>query len=239
MTFFRKSSEYNQSLHVICDFDGTISSTDTTDALLNNFAHPDWELIEQQWEQGKIGSRQCMQEQIALLDMSEQQLMQCLDRIEIDPSFIKLVRLIEKNHIKLTIVSDGLDLVIRYILKKHHLEHIPLIANKLDHVSDRKWQLSFPYSDDRCLNQSGTCKCKFSQKNANEKIILIGDGRSDFCIAENADYVFAKKSLIQYCQDKKIKHHSFDLFSQLLDPIYTIISEQTYEIEQSVFLVSN
>jgi hypothetical protein len=53
---------------ILCDFDGTISVEDITDALLVRFAKPGWEDIEQAWKRGEIGSRECMARQIALLD---------------------------------------------------------------------------------------------------------------------------------------------------------------------------
>lgn len=43
--------------HILCDFDGTISLNDTTDHLLETFALDGWQAIEQQWEQGLIGSK--------------------------------------------------------------------------------------------------------------------------------------------------------------------------------------
>lgn len=224
MTFFQQNSTSTNAWHIICDFDGTISLKDTTDTLLNQFAHPDWEKIEQQWEQGLIGSKQCMQQQIALLDMTEQQFFQCLDQIEIDPSFVKLVRLLEKQQVKISVVSDGLDLVIQHILKKNQLDHLPIIANHLAKSAQNNWQLSFPYSDVACNSQSGTCKCKIAQQQNHEKIILIGDGRSDFCLAEQADYVFAKKSLIDHCVSKKVTHYPFENFSQLLEPLFAMLN---------------
>ena len=54
----------------IVDFDGTISREDTTDRVLQRFAEPGWEEIEADWVAGKIGSRECMQRQVALLHAS-------------------------------------------------------------------------------------------------------------------------------------------------------------------------
>ncbi|MFH3733543.1 phosphatase, partial [Acinetobacter baumannii] len=79
----------------------------------------------------KIGSKVCMQKQIELLDVSIDELQQCLDQIEIDLGFIELVKITAQYKIPLTIVSDGLDFVIRHILKKYNLEHLPVIANHL------------------------------------------------------------------------------------------------------------
>jgi 2-hydroxy-3-keto-5-methylthiopentenyl-1-phosphate phosphatase len=44
--------------------------------------------------------------------------------------------------------------------------------------------------------------------------LLVGDGRSDFCLAGQADLVFAKKSLIGHCHDNALPHHPFSDFSE-------------------------
>lgn len=212
--------------HILCDFDGTISLNDTTDYLLQKFAMPGWEEIEEEWEQGKIGSKVCMQRQIALLDMSKKELHQCLDQIEIDQGFIDLVKMTIAQKIPLTIVSDGMDAVIHYILKKYDLPSLPVIANKLVQTGDRSWQLEFPNANIHCVSQSGTCKCKIAQQHSYEQIILIGDGRSDFCLAETADFVFAKKSLINHCINNNIMHVAFETFSEIHKPLTQLVRSE-------------
>lgn len=219
MFLISQNPSYSVQWHILCDFDGTISLKDTTDQLLETFAKSGWEAIEEEWEQGKIGSKVCMQRQIELLDMSEKQLHQCLDQIEIDPGFLDLVRLTAEHNIPLTIVSDGMDVVIQYILKKHHLNHLPIIANRLVQVDENSWKLEFPNTNPHCISQSGTCKCKVAEQHFQEQVILIGDGRSDFCLAETADYVFAKKSLIQHCLRKNIEHVAFETFTEIQKPL--------------------
>lgn len=204
------------SWKILCDFDGTISLQDTTDVLLENFADQGWEEIEQLWEQGEIGSKECMQRQIALLNVTKEKLEALVHQIEIDESFIDFVKAAKKLGIPLTIVSDGLDIVIRHILAKYNLRHVPVIANQLEQVSEHRWQLHFPNATKTCKSQSGTCKCKVSQTQHKQyKTILIGDGRSDFCLSEEADYVYAKKSLLKHCQDNNIKHVPFSTFTEL------------------------
>lgn len=225
------------SWHILCDFDGTISLDDTTDYLLESFALDGWEEIEQQWEQGLIGSKQCMQQQIALLHMSKDELYQCLDKIEIDPSFLEFVQLTAQHSIPLTIVSDGMDLVIKYILAKHNLGHLPIIANHLVQEDEKKWRLEFPNTSPQCKSASGTCKCKVSQQHEKEHIILIGDGRSDFCLAESADYVFAKKSLRQHCRDLKILHTPFNKFSEIQQPLEKLLLSD-FELDDTVMVIS-
>ena len=225
------------SWHILCDFDGTISLEDTTDHLLEKFALTGWQDIEQQWEHGLIGSKQCMQQQIALLNMNQQQLYQCLDQIKIDQGFLDLVQLTHRHHIPLTIVSDGLDRVIQYILKKHNIEPLPIIANHLVQVNDMQWRLEFPNADVACKSASGTCKCKVALAQKQEHIILIGDGRSDFCLAETADFVFAKKSLIQYCKSKQISHTPFSIFSEIYQPLEKLLLSD-FELEHCEMVIA-
>src|SRR6185369_8213968 len=59
---------------ILCDFDGTVSVEDITDSLLERFARPGWQKIEQAWRRGEIGSHDCMAEQVALLDASREEI---------------------------------------------------------------------------------------------------------------------------------------------------------------------
>src|SRR5256885_16374397 len=69
----------------------SISLLDVTDTLLNRFGKPGWQELEDAWERGEIGSRECMKGQVALLDMDEAELRAHLDTIEIDPGFAGFV----------------------------------------------------------------------------------------------------------------------------------------------------
>ena len=41
-------------MHVVCDFDGTITTVDTTDQVLSRLAAPAWEELEAEWRTGRI-----------------------------------------------------------------------------------------------------------------------------------------------------------------------------------------
>ena len=55
------------SCHVFVDFDGTIVPLDATNELLGRYADAEWLEIEEEWQAGRIGSRECMERQVALL----------------------------------------------------------------------------------------------------------------------------------------------------------------------------
>src|SRR5689334_23944538 len=94
---------------LLCDFDGTISLEDTTDTLLERFGKPGWEKLEADWREGRIGSHDCMAGQVALLDMSRQELDAHLAERAVDPAFGAFVHTAQAQGMDVEILSDGLD----------------------------------------------------------------------------------------------------------------------------------
>lgn len=207
------SASEHQPWTILCDFDGTISFKDVTDTLLDAFGMPGWETLEQRWEEGEIGSRECMAGQIALLDASQDELNECLAGIAIDPEFAQFADYAKARDVPLHIVSDGLDYAIRYILRANGIGDIPVIANQLHQAGERRWRLDFPFHNASCLKASGTCKCAVAKTVARDKFLMIGDGRSDFCVSQIADHVFARKSLIAECERSGVPFSIMDDFS--------------------------
>ena len=193
---------------ILCDFDGTISTGDVTDMLLEAFGKPGWQELEAEWRAGRIGSRVCMQQQIACLDASKEELDEVIDSIGVDEAFAVFVDAVSSHGWDLIIVSDGLDYAIERILKRHRLPVLPFYANRLRQAGARSWKLDSPYADAACCAASGMCKCAFARRvrATGNKVLMIGDGRSDFCVAGCADLVFAKGSLITHCCDKYLPH---------------------------------
>jgi 2-hydroxy-3-keto-5-methylthiopentenyl-1-phosphate phosphatase len=204
----------------IIDFDGTVAPTDTVDDLLDRFADPDWRRIEQQWVNGEISSRRCMAEQIAMVSGNEQTLRRFLSSVAIDPAFPEFVHY-ASTFADLAIVSDGLDFPIQQALRRLGLPDLPVFANHVE-LRQSGLGLTFPYYEKSCTVGSGVCKCSVARAvDAGRELttVLIGDGRSDQCVANQARYVFAKGSLITYCRETNISHIPFNSFADVLATI--------------------
>ena len=186
-------------VRIFVDFDGTISLEDTTDVVLERFADPSWQKVEAEWLAGHIGSRECMKRQVELMRATPEELDALCEEIPLDPHFPDLVALCRQKGIPLTVVSDGLDRTITRMLSRFDID-VPLLANKLVYLGDRRWTLEFPYADANCEAGAGNCKCLALTKKPHTLRILIGDGRSDFCASETADLVLAKSALVEHCQ---------------------------------------
>lgn len=204
--------------NILCDFDGTIAIEDVTDSLLERFAPPEWQVLEREWRAGRIGSAECMAGQVALLDASREEIDQHLAEMRIDPAFPMFVEAALAAGSSLRVVSDGLDYAIRAILARHHLDGLPLLANHLVQDGPRGWRLETPFSDPHCRVGSGHCKCASAvrEHNRHHRVLLIGDGASDFCAAGEADYVFAKHRLVEHCRHADVPHVSIVGFADAI-----------------------
>ncbi len=208
----------------LIDFDGTISCRDTTDAILQRFAEPGWEEIEAQWEAGAIGSRECMERQVALLRVSPDVLDTFTASLEIDWGFSAFVRLCQRHGVPVTVVSDGLDRTIHTLLGRAGLGHLPVVANHLEPIGGDRWRMTSPHAAPGGACGSGTCKCRIASGLSRPLTLLVGDGRSDFCLAGEADLVFAKKSLIAHCREATIPHHPFADFAQAVSLLESVLA---------------
>lgn len=200
-------------LQVLSDFDGTITVTDTVDVLLNKLADPAWEDIEAEWEQGKIGSRECMSRQIPLIRGGWAAIQNELDQMEIAAGFNEFVNWCRQKNIPISVVSDGLDRVIAYLLKRHGVQVDRIYANHLIESADGSLSLQFSNGPRLMQCQSGVCKCQIANNVSSLTTkVVIGDGRSDFCWAKEADILFAKSKLIEFCREEKLAYNPFSNF---------------------------
>jgi 2-hydroxy-3-keto-5-methylthiopentenyl-1-phosphate phosphatase len=196
---------------VLVDFDGTIAVEDTTDLLLERFADPQWRQVETDWVTGKIGSRECLSRQIDLVRASAADLDRLADGVAVDPSFAEFVATGRALGLKMVVGSDGFDRVIARVLARIGVA-LPVVSNRLVPSEGNQWRAEFPHFADDCRSQSGNCKCAiFGSSSA--PMILVGDGRSDFCPASQATLVLAKRSLAMHCQKSGIDHIKIAGFS--------------------------
>jgi 2,3-diketo-5-methylthio-1-phosphopentane phosphatase len=200
-------------LRVFCDFDGTITTCDTTDYLLESLADIKWKEIEAQWQEGEIGSRECMAKQIPLIRGGWNAVQQALDNVRLEPSFVAFHSWCRKNQIPVYVVSDGLDRVIKYLLNREEIIVDAIFANHLEDAEDGSLRLTFN-PNQPCL--SGVCKCALlGELGQGFTKVIIGDGQSDFCWCKEADLLFAKHKLATYCESEKIPFYSFASFTDI------------------------
>ncbi len=210
----------NNLMKVICDFDGTTAINDVGNLLFRTFADARCYDIVREWKEGRINSRECLQQECSIASVSRQQLEAFADSQQLDPDFPQFVQFCAQRNIQVAIASDGLDFYIERILKNHSLDgSVAAHANALVFEPDNKISADFPYFEAGC-GKCGNCKGYHvrAAKSSHGTVVYIGDGMSDRCGAEAADIVFAKRgrALIRFCRERGIEHVPFDDFSEVL-----------------------
>lgn len=210
-------------MRIYCDFDGTITKTDTTDHVLERLAGPSWLDLEDDWLSGRLTAAQCMRGQIALIEADQATLDAVLDSLEIREGFADFAAWTEKHHMPLTIISDGVDYFINRILQRHGLGHIPIFSNHLE-IDAACFHLEQPLARAGCASGSGVCKCSIvaAQPTA-PTTVFIGDGRSDFCVSHRADLVFARDKLATYAAERGQAFIPFNDFRDVQRALSTLL----------------
>ncbi len=182
---------------VFFDFDNTITHFDILDDIIERFSiNRDWVRFEDDWSNGRIGSKECLEGQLKSVRVTKQTLSEYLSTIELDPSFGKLLSLFKKNGIEFVIVSDSFSFIIKEILRHNGIRGVKVYANNVKFRGDELIP-SFPYASKDCT-RCAHCKKKHVLEHKDKKTIYIGDGLSDICPAQESDMVFAKENLLDH-----------------------------------------
>ena len=201
---------------IVCDFDGTVASRDVGYNFFRHFSGGKNNELLPFWKSGEMTTRECLAREAELVTVEKPAIYPFLDQFELDPGFGKLVALSESQNIPLSIASDGLDFYISYILKRFDFEHIPAMSNKAV-FNGTTLRIEFPY-DNRDCHSCGSCKAEriedLREKYGNGcKVVFVGDGYSDSCATKEADFLFAKKDLKEYCDNRQLEYYEYnDLF---------------------------
>lgn len=201
---------------IFCDFDGTVALDDVGDEIFRTLAYHTWKEPVERWKRGEISSRECLETECSGVRASPEEIEGLLSSFELDPSFPDFVRYCRKNDIPLYILSDGLDFYIKYLLERYGLGEVPFFSNRL-HFSDGRLVPEFPYFVPSC-GMCGNCKVAHIRRLRREGdlVVHVGDGLSDRFAAEEADVVFAKGELLEYCRRTGLPCREFVDFGDVL-----------------------
>jgi 2-hydroxy-3-keto-5-methylthiopentenyl-1-phosphate phosphatase len=154
--------------------------------------------------------------QIPLIQGGWAAIRRILEGARVDPTFAGFAVWCRRRRIRLRIVSGGIDRVIRHLLARERITVDEIWAPRLVEDERGRLALDFPVSAGRTRCGSTFCKCElFAGPMPRPVRILIGDGRSDFCCARQADWVFARDTLITYCRAQAIDFLPFDDFAEI------------------------
>ena len=203
---------------VFVDFDGTITTKDVGEYMFLEFGDADKakEIIER-WIRKEITSTESwvlLCETIEDFDKNKFEIF--LNGINIDPTFFEFENYCRNNGIEMYVLSDGLDYYINKVLEKNNLGQLKLYSNKLKFDEANNLIPYFPNTDEECKT-CANCKRNHIINNSadDDYTIYIGDGYSDTCPSQFVDFIFAKNSLLKYCEKERISYYPFNSFADV------------------------
>ena len=184
----------------IFDFDGTITTRDTTDLILEMSNEDQIWRLEKEWKEGKITSHECMKAQARFLKgISINEVQENLkQRSNIDPYFSKLVQFLKTENFYTMILSESYDISLRFHNVQEYIKDIycskivtrqGILTGDLQVLNERLWDYN-----PKCL---GCCICKvdfFRQLSKQFNVtqsFAVGDGGSDACLFQYVDVSFS------------------------------------------------
>lgn len=194
---------------------------------MERFAPDEWKDVEKLWQEGKISSKECLDAQLSLVNISKNDLEDFLKSVEIDKGFLMFIDYVKYHfNANIYILSDGFRLFIKKILGDYIKKVDGVYANNLYFINN-KFKTLYRYSKDDC--QLGVCKCDIVNKLASDVNVYIGDGISDFCASKHADFVFAKGKLLHFLKAQNVKDFtSFSYFEDIINQLPFVL-EKLYE----------
>jgi Haloacid Dehalogenase superfamily, subfamily IB, phosphoserine phosphatase-like/2,3-diketo-5-methylthio-1-phosphopentane phosphatase len=203
-------------IRVFCDFDGTVCLQDVGEQFFREFTGEKAEASVRHLLTGEITMQMWLTELCeAIPSIDQNEFISFVDQFSVDPHFAGFISFCKERDIPLTILSDGLDMYVERLLSNAGLTQVPFFANHAEFVGKRL-KVSFPYTDAEC-SLCGNCKRNHMLNTSadDDVIVYVGDGYSDRCPVRYADFVFAKRHLIKYCQQQNITFFEFNHFGDV------------------------
>lgn len=223
----------------IFDFDGTISTIDVCDEIMNRFSSIDWRSIGEKYDSGHISHAELTRAFVSSIKATPDEIRVFLKTIEIRKGFNGLLNTCVRIGVTPVIVSSGWDFYINEILSAdlsltfpQEVEEIlsakrmemTVVCNLIE-LNNGEWHVKSNWPNTSpCSYPDKRAIAEFYRKNGTERILFAGDGSSDFEIAKDADMTFATDKLTDFCKSQEIRHFPFDSFEEVEAQINTMTS---------------
>jgi 2-hydroxy-3-keto-5-methylthiopentenyl-1-phosphate phosphatase len=199
---------------IITDFDGTITTRDIGNALCTHFGTmkpgkevKDYDTKEDPsiWFNRFFGPIKVSKEEFESIILSY---------AIVKKGFEELVFFTQEHKIPFEIVSGGLDIYIKPVLKKHNLPPLPIYCVR-GVLSPKGIKVDFPDYPTTPLDDFKAQRVKY-YKNKGYITVFLGDGLVDLEAAKQADILFATGYLAELCDKNNISYKDFKDFTKLL-----------------------
>lgn len=201
----------NEKIFVFCDFDGTITATESLEAVFREFLPGKWEPVKKKLIDGETTLRQAVPAMIESIESDKcPEITRFVSEMPIRPGFSDFLNFLENCGIPMVIVSGGVRKMVEIKLGG--------LLGRIHDVVAVDVDAGGPYLSVHSAYAGGSelvDKAAVINSYGADVKIVVGDGITDFNMARHADLVFARDSLAKYLERKKARHIVWEDFADI------------------------
>jgi 2,3-diketo-5-methylthio-1-phosphopentane phosphatase len=213
-------------LAVLLDFDGTVTERDIGDLVVQEFALPGWRDTDEPYRRGEINVRELWGHQISHLRFADVQAMTefACREAKVRPGLVELTEFCAANGITVEIASSGIMFYIQAVLKQAGLSSLLIAAPSMGCDTAGMGTIEFEDGLRDCAS-TAMCKCVrvWRQRRMGREVLFVGDGATDYCAAQQADYLMARDRLAHYCGRDGVAFKPFEDFRDVLREVKGLV----------------
>jgi 2-hydroxy-3-keto-5-methylthiopentenyl-1-phosphate phosphatase len=211
---------------VVCDFDGTATLEDTADALsIAYIGEARWRRANDLFHAGEISFERLLHEIFGPIAATPEEVRAFAKaHARFRPGFEQLVVTCRERGVPFLLASGGLDVYIRpalELLPGDVTEGLEIRANHAEYVPGGL-ALSFPFKDaPGACGACGSCKGAVVKELQAKgyRVVAVGDGNADRCMARVADLVFARGRLLAWCRSEGVACEPFETLHPVVERV--------------------
>ena len=197
---------------VFCDFDGTVTSIDTFDAVAALAAPQLWAELKAQLFSFEINLRQGMQALADGLNPGDlERMVAHMGQYAPRPCFLPFLSELERAGLPFVLVSGGLIPLVEEVLGPHRHRLDQLIAAEVLPHPQGGLRFVSPFANEQEL----VAKAEVVKRFGRGRAVVIGDSITDLGMAEVADVVFAREPLSGWLSQRSIAFHPWETFADV------------------------
>lgn len=204
---------------VFCDFDGTISEKDMIGSILMEFAPDEALPLISRVKSGELTVQRGVEQLFALLPSSQYAEIEQFARTHtrIRAGFAAFVDYCLGRDWSFSVVSGGFDFFVEPAVRAVS-DSVRIFCNRLNRDGQHlKVEWTYPCGEN-CEGGCGLCKPTIVDglRSSIDAVIVVGDGVTDFKLARQADFVFARDQLLTLAQTHGLPHMPFETFDDIV-----------------------
>jgi len=218
----RHDSRLLRRLLVLLDYDGTATTRECNEVVLQELVGDAWRPFEDEVRAGRMSHAECFDRQIRLVEAPRAELFGAMAAAaEPAPGLAEFLAAVRDGGGRTVVVSAGFREVIEEFWRRYGLPPVELAASELDGAGlagGPPYRVAYsPRLGDCPRCGPGSCKAAVLRElsRPGDTVWVFGDGASDLCPAREADLVFARGHLAELCAGEDLAWRPLDFAAAL------------------------